>query len=51
MTPAESFYATPGLGKDEVRLSYCVKTERLLEAMDILEIALKDYPGTCKQGA
>lgn len=51
MTPAESFYATPGLGKDEVRLSYCVKTERLLEAMDILEIALKDYPGRRKQGA
>ena len=51
MTPAESFYATPGLGKDEVRLSYCVKTERLLEAMDILEIALKDYPGRRTQGA
>lgn len=48
MTPAASFYATPGLGRDEVRLSYCVRTELLLEAMDILEVALKRYPGRRK---
>lgn len=44
MTPAESFYATPGLGKNEVRLSYCLDVHRLMEAMDILEIAIKTYP-------
>lgn len=44
MTPAESFYATPGAGRNELRLSYCVDTKKLLEAMDILEEALKTYP-------
>ncbi len=46
MTPAESFYGTPGLGRDELRLSYCVSTDVLMEAMDIFEEALKRYPGT-----
>lgn len=45
MTPAASFYATPNTGLDEVRISYCVAEERLMEAMDILEEALQVYPG------
>ncbi|MDD7593423.1 MAG: pyridoxal phosphate-dependent aminotransferase [Peptoniphilaceae bacterium] len=45
MTPAAAFYATPDMGLDEVRVSYCVAEERLMEAMDILEEALKAYPG------
>lgn len=44
MTPAEAFYATPGLGKDEVRLSYCVSVEDIEDGMDVLEEALKTYP-------
>ncbi|MCM0648508.1 pyridoxal phosphate-dependent aminotransferase [Clostridium swellfunianum] len=41
--PAEGFYATEGLGKNEIRLSYCLKAEDLKDAMDILAIALKRY--------
>ncbi len=44
VAPAEGFYATEGLGKDEVRISYCLKEEDLKKAMDILEEALKAYP-------
>lgn len=43
MAPAEGFYATKGLGKDEVRISYVLNTEDLLKAMKILEKALKIY--------
>ncbi len=45
MAPATGFYATPGLGKDEVRLAYVLKVEDLEKAMNILDIALKKYPG------
>jgi aspartate aminotransferase len=45
MAPASGFYATPGLGRDEVRLAYVLNTASLEKAMDCLEQALKDYPG------
>jgi aspartate aminotransferase len=41
--PAEGFYATEGLGKNEIRLSYCLNCEDLKDAMNILEVALKQY--------
>lgn len=41
--PAEGFYATEGLGKDEIRLSYCLNSNDLKDAMDILAIALEKY--------
>jgi len=43
--PAEGFYATPGLGKNEARLAYVLKNEDLVKAMDILKAALEAYPG------
>lgn len=43
MAPADGFYATKGLGEDEVRISYCIKQEDLKKAMHILEVALKEY--------
>ncbi len=43
VAPAEGFYATEGLGMDEIRLSYCLNTEALADAMDILERALAKY--------
>lgn len=43
VAPAGGFYATPGLGKNEIRLSYCLKCEDLKDAMDILGIAIKKY--------
>jgi aspartate aminotransferase len=45
MAPAEGFYATEGLGKDEVRISYCINADDLEKAMNILNEALKVYPG------
>jgi aspartate aminotransferase len=41
--PAEGFYATEGLGVDEIRLSYCLNTEALSDAMDIIDLGLKKY--------
>lgn len=44
MAPASGFYATPGLGQDEVRLAYVLNEEAINKAMDCLEAALKAYP-------
>lgn len=43
LAPAEGFYATPGLGKDEVRISYVLKESDLKSAMEILSEGLKEY--------
>ncbi|KMT21729.1 pyridoxal phosphate-dependent aminotransferase [Clostridium cylindrosporum] len=43
LAPAAGFYATDGLGKDEVRISYCINCENLKKAMTILENGLKEY--------
>ena len=45
LAPASGFYATPGKGKQEVRLAYVLNTETIEKAMDCLEAALKEYPG------
>ncbi|MCG8410105.1 MAG: pyridoxal phosphate-dependent aminotransferase [Bacteroidales bacterium] len=45
VAPATGFYATPGLGKNEVRIAYVLKKEDLANAMETLEVALKTYPG------
>ena len=45
VAPAAGFYATPGLGTNEVRIAYVLNTEDLANAMKCLEIALKQYPG------
>jgi aspartate aminotransferase len=42
-SPAEGFYATPGLGKDEVRLAYILNEEKLAKAMKIFRIGLEQY--------
>jgi len=44
MAPAAGFYATPGQGKNEVRLAYVLKLDDINHAMDCLEAALKAYP-------
>jgi len=45
LAPATGFYATPGRGKDEVRISYVLKVDDLKASMKCLEEALKVYPG------
>ncbi len=42
-TPAEGFYSTPGLGKNEVRLAYVLKEEDLKRAGQLLREALEEY--------
>lgn len=44
LAPAEGFYATPGLGRDEVRLAYILNEDDLRKAMNILKLALEKYP-------
>lgn len=46
MAPASGFYATPGLGLDEVRIAYVLNADDLTKAMKCLEEALKVYPGS-----
>lgn len=43
MAPAAGFYSTPGLGKNQVRMAYVLKTEDLGRSLLILEKALETY--------
>jgi len=43
MAPASGFYSTPGNGQDQVRIAYVLKKELLLEAVEILDKAIKAY--------
>jgi aspartate aminotransferase len=45
LAPADGFYATPGLGRDEVRIAYVLEETKLRRAMTILAKALALYPG------
>jgi aspartate aminotransferase len=45
MAPASGFYTTPDLGRNQVRIAYVLKKEDLAAALEILEEALKVYPG------
>lgn len=45
VAPADGFYATPGLGRTEVRIAYVLDRERLARSMRILAAALEVYPG------
>ncbi len=45
MAPGDGFYATPGLGQDEVRIAYVLNQADLHRAMDCLEAGLAAYPG------
>lgn len=43
VAPASGFYATPGLGKDEIRIAYVLEEKKLERAMELLGLALKKY--------
>lgn len=45
VAPASGFYATEGLGVNEVRIAYVLKKEDLKKAMEVLKKALEVYPG------
>jgi aspartate aminotransferase len=44
LAPAAGFYATPGLGKDEVRIAFVLNIKAMARSMEILSNALKKYP-------
>lgn len=43
VAPAAGFYATPGLGRDEVRIAYVLNTSDLRHAMRILAAGVEEY--------
>ncbi len=45
LAPGSGFYATPGLGQDEVRIAYVLNQQDLSRAMQCLAAALQAYPG------
>ena len=45
VSPAAGFYATPGLGRQQVRLAYVINQAALNQAMNCLAAALQVYPG------
>ena len=45
VTPAASFYKTPGKGKNHARIAYVLEVEEMKKALHILEEGLKTYPG------
>jgi aspartate aminotransferase len=43
VAPAAGFYATPGLGRDEVRIAYVLKSEDLVKAVEVFAAGLAAY--------
>ena len=43
VAPAQGFYATPGLGRDEVRIAYVLEQPKLRHAMQVLSAGLAAY--------
>ena len=50
VAPAPGFYATPGLGRDEVRIAYVLKEADLRASVDILADALPAYARGARVG-
>ena len=48
LAPAAGFYATPGMGVNQVRIAYVLNKKSLESAINILTEALKVYPGRIK---
>ena len=51
IAPAEGFYATPGLGRDEARIAYVLARPQLERAVEVLAEALAAYPGVTRSTA
>ena len=43
LAPAAGFYATKGLGINQVRIAYVLETEALKRAIRLLDLALTTY--------
>ena len=43
LAPASGFYTSPNLGKDEVRIAFVLNCDKLMRAINIIRLALKEY--------
>jgi aspartate aminotransferase len=43
LAPADGFYTSSNLGKDEVRIAFVLNSEKLIKAIKIIGLALKEY--------
>jgi len=43
VAPAAGFYASPGLGKNQIRIAYVLEKDSLIKAVSILKEGLKQY--------
>ncbi len=50
LAPASGFYATPGLGKNEVRIAYVLNQDSLKQALNIISRALSAYKNLSPAG-
>ena len=41
--PAEGFYATPGLGKDEMRIAYVLNQDDMRRGVELIRLGLEAY--------
>jgi len=48
LAPAEGFYITPGLGKNEVRIAYVLKQKDLRRAVQLIKLGLIKYQKSIK---
>lgn len=46
LAPMPGFYATPGLGEDEVRIAYVIAIDKLTRAVELIKVALQKYGNT-----
>ena len=44
VAPAAGFYSSPGVGLNQIRIAYVLKKEDLIKAVEILKVALQQYP-------
>ena len=45
VAPAAGFYATEGLGKDEIRIAFVLEEASMRSALEILRLGLQEFPG------
>ena len=45
IAPASGFYATPGAGRDEVRIAYVLEESAIRRAVEVIAAGLATYPG------
>lgn len=41
--PAEGFYATPGLGKDEIRIAYVLNQQDMRRGAELIRLGIEAY--------